>query len=110
MTLDKNLLKHVSEGRFPASHPETSGSPNNCDLSVCTGGQFTFEQALTKRLTLAAQCYAGNHAVLYESPGAIFKVTSRLTPLAAYPIGNANATNGNHQFLGELGYNFNRPF
>jgi hypothetical protein len=49
----------------------------------------------------------GNYAVLYMSPSAIFKVTSRLT---AYPNGNANATKGNHQFPGELGDNFNSPF
>lgn len=76
-------------------------------LANRTGGQFTFEQALTKRLTLAAECYTGNHAAGYLSPGGIFKVTSRLTAYAAYQIGNANLSKGNHQFLWELGYNFN---
>ena len=71
------------------------------------GGQFTLEQQLTKRLTIAAEWYTGNHSAGYVNPGAIFKVTSKLTAYAAYQIGNANVTNGNHQFLWELGYNFN---
>jgi hypothetical protein len=71
------------------------------------GGQFTFEQQLTKRVTLAAEWYTGNHSAGYMNPGAIFKVTSKLTVYAAYQIGNANVSKGNHQFLWELGYNFN---
>jgi hypothetical protein len=71
------------------------------------GGQFTFEQALNKRFTLAAEWYTGNNAVGYVNPGAIVKLTSKLTFYAAYQIGNAGVTNGNHQFLWEFGYNFN---
>ena len=71
------------------------------------GGQFTFEQSVNKRLTLAAEWYTGNHADGYVNPGAIIKVTSKLTLYAAYQIGNAGVTSGNHQFLWELGYNFN---
>ena len=71
------------------------------------GGQFTFEQLINKRLTLAAEWYTGNHAVGYVNPGAIFKLTSKLTVYAAYQIGNADVSKGNHQFLWELGYNFN---
>jgi len=71
------------------------------------GGQFTFEQAVNKRFTLAAEWYTGNNAVGYVNPGAIVKLTSKLTFYAAYQIGNAGVTNGNHQFLWEFGYNFN---
>ncbi|MGB7284597.1 MAG: hypothetical protein WBE13_20190 [Candidatus Acidiferrum sp.] len=71
------------------------------------GGQFTIEQKITSRVTLAAEWYTGNQAVGYVNPGAIIKVTSKLTAYAAYQIGNAGVTKGNHQFLWELGYNFN---
>lgn len=71
------------------------------------GGQFTFEQLVNKHLTLAAEWYTGNTSVGYVNPGAIIKLTSKLTFYAAYQIGNAGATTGNHQFLWEFGYNFN---
>lgn len=71
------------------------------------GGQFTFEQVISKRLTFAAEWYTGNNSVGYVNPGAIVKLTSKLTLFAAYQIGNAGVTTGNHQFLWELGYNFN---
>jgi len=71
------------------------------------GGQFTFEQRINNRLTLAAEWYTGNNAVGYVNPGAIIKVTSNLTLYAAYQIENAGVTRGNHQFLWEIGYNFN---
>ncbi len=71
------------------------------------GGQFTFEQRVSNRLTLAAEWYTGNNATGYVNPGAIIKITSKLTGYAAYQIGNAEVTKGNHQFLWELGYNFN---
>jgi hypothetical protein len=71
------------------------------------GGQFTFEQRVNNRLTLASEWYTGNQAVGYVNPGAILKLTSKLTLYAAYQIGNADVTKGNHQFLWEIGYNFN---
>jgi hypothetical protein len=71
------------------------------------GGQFTFEQPVNKRLTLAAEWYTGNQASGYVNPGAVIKLTSKLTLFAAYQIGNAGVTAGNHQFLWEFGYNFN---
>jgi hypothetical protein len=71
------------------------------------GGQFTFEQVLSKRWTLAAEWYTGNHADGYVNTGLIVKATSKLTVYAAYQVGNADVTKGNHQFLWELGYNFN---
>ncbi len=71
------------------------------------GGQFTFEQRVTDRVTLAAEWYTGKQAVGYVNPGAIIKLSSKLTLYAAYQIGNSGVTNGNHQFLWEFGYNFN---
>jgi hypothetical protein len=71
------------------------------------GGQFTFEQRVNNRLTLAAEWYTGNTAVGYVNPGAILKLNSKFTLYAAYQIGNAGITTGNHQFLWEIGYNFN---
>jgi hypothetical protein len=71
------------------------------------GGQFTFEQRVNNRLTLAAEWYTGNTAVGYVNLGAIIKVNSKLTLYTAYQIGNAGVTTGNHQFLWEIGYNFN---
>ncbi len=70
------------------------------------GGQFTFEQLVNKRLTLAAERYTGNNSAGYVNPGAIIKLNSKLTLYAAYQIGNAGVTTGNHQFLWEFGYNF----
>lgn len=71
------------------------------------GGQFTVEQVVNSRLTLAAEWYTGNSSTGYVNPGAIVKVTSKITLYGAYQIGNSGVTNGNHQFLWELGYNFN---
>ena len=71
------------------------------------GGQFTFEQIVNKRLTLAAEWYTGNNSTGYVNAGAIVKLSSKLTLYAAYQVGNAGVTTGNHQFLWELGYNFN---
>lgn len=71
------------------------------------GGQFTLEQRVNNRLTLAAEWYTGNNSAGYVNSGAIIKLTSKLTLYAAYQIGNAGVTTGNHQFLWELGYNFN---
>ena len=71
------------------------------------GGQFTFEQRVSDRVTLAAEWYTGKQAAGYVNPGAIVKLNAKLTLYAAYQIGNAGVTTGNHQFLWELGYNFN---
>jgi hypothetical protein len=71
------------------------------------GGQFTLEQPVNKRLTVAAEWYTGNQAAGYVDPGAIVKITSKVTFYGCYQIGNAGVSNGNHQFLWELGYNFN---
>lgn len=71
------------------------------------GGQFTFEQRVNDRWTLAAEWYTGKQAVGYANAGAIIKLTSKLTLYAAYQMGNSGITTGNHNFLWEVGYNFN---
>jgi hypothetical protein len=71
------------------------------------GGQFTFEQPINKRLTLAAEWYTGNNAAGYVDPGVVVKLSSKVTLFGCYQIGNAGVSNGNHQFLWEFGYNFN---
>ena len=71
------------------------------------GGQFTFEQQINSRLTLAAEWYTGKQATGYVNPGAVIKLTPKFTLYTAYQIGNVGVTTGNHQFLWEIGYNFN---
>jgi hypothetical protein len=71
------------------------------------GGQFTFEQPITSKFGLQADWFTGKHAGGYFTPGGYFKFTRKLTGYAAYSIGNANATNGNHFMYFEAGYNFN---
>lgn len=71
------------------------------------GGQFGFEHAVNTRVTLAADWITGRHSSGYFSPGVIFKPHPKVTGYAAYSIGNANARQGNHFVLLEIGYNFN---
>jgi len=71
------------------------------------GGQFTFEQPLSKKVTLAADWFTGSHGAGYFTPGVVFKVGSKITGYASYSIGNQNASRGNHYFLMEFGYNLN---
>ena len=71
------------------------------------GGQFGFEQTVNPRLTLAADWVTGRHANGYFTPGASFKPHPKVTGYAGYSIGNGGASQGNHFFLLELGYNFN---
>ena len=71
------------------------------------GGQFGFEQPVSKTVTLAADWFTGKHASGYFTPGVVFKLGKKTTGYAAYSIGNQNASRGNHFFLLELGYNFN---
>jgi hypothetical protein len=71
------------------------------------GGQFGFEQPLTKKVTFAADWLTGKHSAGFFTPGIVFKVGPKVTGYAGYSIGNTNASNGNHFFLLEVGYNFN---
>jgi len=70
------------------------------------GGQFGFEQPVSKTVTLAADWFTGRHAAGYFTPGVVFKAGKKTTGYAGYSIGNQNPQNGNHFFLLELGYNF----
>ncbi|HEV7858190.1 MAG TPA: hypothetical protein VGO91_06135 [Pyrinomonadaceae bacterium] len=71
------------------------------------GGQFTFEQPLTKKLNINADWFTGKHSNGYFTSGGAYRLTDNLTGVAAYSVGNANASKGNHFFYFELGYNFN---
>jgi hypothetical protein len=71
------------------------------------GGQFAIEQPVAKRVTLAADWYTGDHSLGYVTPGIIVKLNSKLTWYGSYQIGNRGGLDGNHQFLAELGWNFN---
>lgn len=71
------------------------------------GGQFTFEQPITKKLNFNVDWFTGKMANGYLTMGAAYKLTNKLTGVAAYSIGNSNASHGNHFFYFELGYNFN---
>lgn len=71
------------------------------------GGQFGFEQPLTKKVTFAADWLTGKHGAGYFTPGIVFKAGPKVTGYAGYSIGNTNVSNGNHFFLLEVGYNFN---
>jgi hypothetical protein len=75
--------------------------------AVRGAGEFTFEQPITKKLNWNADWFTGKHANGYFTTGAAYKLTKKLTGVAAYSIGNANASKGNHFFYFELGYNFN---
>lgn len=71
------------------------------------GGQFTFEQPVTRKFGVQADWFTGKHANGYLTPGGYYKFNKKLTGYAAYSIGNANLKNGNHFLYFEVGYNFN---
>jgi len=71
------------------------------------GGQFSFEQTLTKKLSIDADYFTGKMASGYLTSGVIYKPINKLTVYAGYSIGNDHPSQGNHFFLLELGYNFN---
>jgi hypothetical protein len=75
--------------------------------AVRGGAQFGIEQTVNKKFSVAADWITGKHASGYFTPGVIYKPTSRITTYWAYSIGNTAASDGNHFFLFELGYNFN---
>lgn len=70
------------------------------------GAQFAFEQPVSKRVTFATDCFTGSSGVGYLTPGLVVKVTPNLTWYGTYQLGNHGLTNGNHQALIELGWNF----
>jgi hypothetical protein len=71
------------------------------------GGQFGIEHTLNSKVTLAADWITGKHASGYFTPGVIYKPHPKVMTCWSYSIGNSSASNGNHFFLFELGYNFN---
>jgi hypothetical protein len=71
------------------------------------GGQFTFEQQLTRKLNLNADWFTGKHSNGYLTTGLAYKLANKITVVGAYSVGNQNASNGNHFFYFEVGYNFN---
>ena len=75
--------------------------------AVRAGGQFGIEQTVNSKFSVAADWITGKHASGYFTPGFIYKPMSKVTTYWAYSIGNTAASDGNHFFLFELGYNFN---
>jgi len=71
------------------------------------GAQFGIEQPIGNRVTLAADWFTGKHSAGYFTPGAVIKLTSKLTLYPAYEIGNYDLSRGNHLLLIEVGWNFN---
>jgi hypothetical protein len=71
------------------------------------GGQFGLEQAINSKLNINADWFTGKHANGYLTTGVAYKLTKKLTGVAAYSFGNANLSEGNHYMYFELGYNFN---
>jgi hypothetical protein len=70
------------------------------------GGQFTFEQTITRKLNINADWITGKHANGYFTSGFAYKLTRKLTGVAAYSLGNAGTPKGNHFMYFEVGYNF----
>jgi hypothetical protein len=75
--------------------------------AVRGGGQFGIEQTLNSKFTIAADWITGTHASGYFTPGVIYRPHPKVTTYWSYSIGNADASNGHHFLLFELGYNVN---
>ncbi len=97
-TINKTRL---TAGGFVAS--KNVFAPN----AVRAGGQFGIEQTLNSKVSLAADWITGKHGAGYFTPGVIYKPHPRVSTYWTYSIGNTGASNGNHYFLFEVGYNFN---
>lgn len=69
--------------------------------------QFTFEEMITKKLNINADWITGKHTNGYFTLGFTYKLTRKLTGVAAYSLGNADTSKGNHFTYFEVGYNFN---
>ena len=67
--------------------------------------QASVEQTLSKRVTLAADWYSGDHSLGYVTSGAVIKISDRVTFYPGYQLGNHGIRSGNHQLLLELGWN-----
>jgi hypothetical protein len=82
-------------------------TPNVVGAKQKAGGQFAIEQPINGRVTVAADWFTGDSSIGYLTPGVIIKITRQLTWYGTYQLGNHRLTEGNHQFLFELGWNFN---
>jgi hypothetical protein len=71
------------------------------------GAQFTFEHTVTKKLNINTDWITGKHTNGYFTSGFAYKLTRKLTGVAAYSLGNAETSRGNHFMYFEMGYNFN---
>lgn len=95
----KSKTRATFGGYYCSAHVFASGQRG--------GGQFGFEQPIGSRFTLAADWYTGHHALGFATPGIIVRLNRKLTWYGSYQVGNAAVAGGNHQFLTELGWNFN---
>lgn len=75
--------------------------------TVRGGGQFGIEQTINDKFSVAADWITGKHSSGYFTPGVIYKPHPKVTTYWTYSIGNTGASDGNHYFLFEVGYNFN---
>ncbi len=82
-------------------------TPNVVAPGNRAGGQFAIEQPVGNRVTVAADWFTGSTSVGYATPGVVIKLTHKLTGYFSYQLGNSQLSNGNHQLLVELGWNFN---
>lgn len=71
------------------------------------GGQFGFEQTVTKKLAVLADWLTGRHANGYFTPGALYRLAPKVTGYVGYSLGNADARRGNHFIYAQVGVNFN---
>ena len=71
------------------------------------GGQFTLEQTIGKRVTLAAEWYTGKTSVGYVNPGAILETD--FEALFVYGVSDWKFWRDEREssVFWELGYNFN---
>jgi hypothetical protein len=74
--------------------------------AVRGGGQFGIEQTVSSKFSVAADWITANMRRLLH-PRFYIQADVEANNLLAYSIGNINASNGNHFFLFEAGYNFN---
>ena len=68
------------------------------------GFQGGVEHPVSKRATLAADWYSGDHAAGFVTLGGIVKISERVSFYPAYQLGNSGVRRGNHQFLFEIGW------
>ena len=100
-------LAHAWKSGTRATFGAFQISPNVVAVKQKAGGQFAIEQRIDSRVTFAIDWFTGDSSIGYLTPGVVIKVTRQLTWYATYQLGNHRLTEGNHQFLFELGWNFN---